>query len=452
MDKAIQKIDHLMWDAEAPNSLPTIAGILVFEHPLNKQNLINVVSKRLFRYERFKKKVILKDGKPMWHEDEKFDLQTHFHHIHLPDNGGYTELQECVSQLISQPLNHNKPLWDVHLIDNYKNGSAVLWRLHHAIGDGMSLVKVVYSLTGNSAKDSLTISGRNRKSKTRKSTGKKEHLAESEKSVFDDAMQLLSNPALLRDTIETNWQTVMEIGELFFGKPVTNTIYKGQLGAAKKAAWTKPLSLVKIKTIAKYYKVKMNDVLVALVAGAIRAHLRLHRQKLGKGMKVVVPINIRKKDDLSDVDNEFSWISLDLPVHIKDFEKRLKFIRKKTAVLKPSAETLFLHEMLHIVADYIPQPVKQMFLEFMGNHIAGVITNMPGPEHPIYFAGEKVEDLTFWVPHTVPLGIGISLMSYDGKVYMGIVTDEGLVNDPDTIVNAFADELNQVEKVILPIG
>jgi diacylglycerol O-acyltransferase len=127
----------------------------------------------------------------------------------------------------------------------------------------------------------------------------------------------------------------------------------------------------------------------------------------------------------------------------------LKFIRKKTVVLKPSAEPVLLHELLHVVADYTPQPVKNMFLEFMGKHIAGVITNVPGPQHPIYFAGEKVEDLSFWVPHTVPLGIGVSLMSYNGKVYMGIVTDEGLVSDPDSIVNAFTEELNRMEMLLL---
>jgi diacylglycerol O-acyltransferase len=116
--------------------------------------------------------------------------------------------------------------------------------------------------------------------------------------------------------------------------------------------------------------------------------------------------------------------------------------------MKPSAAPLLLNGLIHLAADYTPVVAKQVFMEYMGNHIAGAITNVPGPDHPIYLAGEKVEDLVFWIPHTVILGIGISLMSYNGKVYMGIVTDEGLVSDPDMVVDAFTAELNQQEKLL----
>src|ERR1019366_6954423 len=159
MDKPLQRIDHIMWDAESPNSLVTIAGIMAFKERFSKDKLVEIIKKRLLRYDRFQKKVVIKDGNPMWHEDECFQLQTHIHHIALPGKGGYTELQECISDLISQPFNYSKPLWDVHLIDNYNNGSVLLWRLHHSIGDGMSLVKVIFSLTGTSAKDSLSATG-----------------------------------------------------------------------------------------------------------------------------------------------------------------------------------------------------------------------------------------------------------------------------------------------------
>jgi diacylglycerol O-acyltransferase len=103
-------------------------------------------------------------------------------------------------------------------------------------------------------------------------------------------------------------------------------------------------------------------------------------------------------------------------------------------------------QLLHIVADYTPPLAKELFMDYMGKHIAGVITNVPGPDHPIYMAGEKVEDLIFWIPHTSTLGIGISLMSYNSKVYMGIVTDEGLVKDPEVIIDSFIAELNLLKK------
>ena len=110
---------------------------------------------------------------------------------------------------------------------------------------------------------------------------------------------------------------------------------------------------------------------------------------------------------------------------------------------------MLMTEMIHIVADYTPLKAKQKLLGFLGKSIAGVVTNVPGPKHPIYLGGGKVEDLMFWVPHTVPLGVGVSLMSYNEKVYMGIVTDNVLVKDPDIIVKAFASELKRADKLII---
>jgi diacylglycerol O-acyltransferase len=448
MDKPLQRIDHIMWDAESPNSLATIAGILVFKKKLDKEKLLELIGKRLMRFERFQKKVIITNGHPMWHLDDEFHLPSHIHHIALPGKGGHKELQACISDLISQPLNYNKPLWDMHLIDNYNKGSVLLCRVHHALGDGMALVRVIFSLTGTSAKDSLSVPASDIRTKPKKLREELESILGTGMDLYHDARELISNPALLADTLQNNWKTVKELGELVLGKPVTGSMYKGKLGLSKKAAWTEPLSLDTFKALSKYHKVKINDILLALVAGAIRKHLQAHGQKTTEGLKIVIPINLRKGTEIKSMHNEFGWLSLDLPIHLSGFKARLTEIRKKTATMKPSAAPLLLNGLIHLAADYTPVVAKQVFMEYMGNHIAGAITNVPGPDHPIYLAGEKVEDLVFWIPHTVILGIGISLMSYNGKVYMGIVTDEGLVSDPDMVVDAFTAELNQQEKLL----
>jgi WS/DGAT/MGAT family acyltransferase len=267
-------------------------------------------------------------------------------------------------------------------------------------------------------------------------------------NAYEEGIQMLKNPSLFGEVVKNNWRTTKEIGELFLGKTVENTIYKGHMGLTKKAAWAGPVPLETFKRLAKQYHVKINDVLLALVAGAFRKHLIAHHQKVNEGLKIIVPVNLRKQNEIMKLHNEFSFISLDLPVHISSFEKRIAFISEKTTTLKPSAEPLFLNEMLHLLADYTPMAVQKIFMEFMGKHITGVVSNVPGPDHPVYLAGNMVEDLMFWIPHTVSLGIGISLMSYNGKVYMGLVTDEGLVNDPDAIVAAFTNELNQQKKLL----
>jgi len=444
MDKPLKRIDHMMWDAEAPNSLVTIAGLMVFKTPVKKEKVVQVVKDRLLRFERFQKKIVVKEGSPMWRDDEFFQLHTHIHHIALPGKGTYAELQECISDLISQPLNYHKPLWDIHLIDNYNKGSVILWRVHHAVGDGMGLVKVVFSLTGKTASESLKLL--DVKPPIKKSKEKiLNSIAHTGQSTYEEAMHLLKNPSLLRHSLEGTLQATSEIKDLLFGKTL-HTIYKGQLGMAKKAAFTEPLPLETFRMIAHNHGAKINDVLLALVAGAIRKHLLLHKQKAAEGLKVIIPVNLRKENEETVLHNEFSFMSLDLPVNLSSFKKRINYIKNKTAMLKPSAEPLLLNELVHIMADFIPAAPKQLLLEQMGKHIAGVITNVPGPRHPIFLAGKKVEDIMFWVSHTTTLGVGITLMSYNGKVYFGVVTDIGLVNDPDVITSAFTAELNRLQQ------
>ena len=448
MDKPLQRIDHIMWDADTPDSNATIAGIMTFKRKLNKAKMHEVLEKGLMRFERFQKTVIIKDGNPMWHADENFELQNHIHHIALPGKGGYAELQECVSDLISHPLDYTKPLWDIHVIDNYNNGTAIFWRVHHVIGDGMSLVKVIFSLTGITAKDSLMIFGKKDKTKPAKVKDKVEYMIDLGLSLYDEAKQLLHDPSILRDVLQHNWALAKEAGDLFRGRKA-NRLYKGESGQAKKAAWTEPLPLEIFKALGKKYEAKINDIMLAAVAGAMRKHLQKHKQKIVEGVKVVIPVNIRSEGGVNKLNNEFSFITLDLPVHIGSFSKRVAYIKSRTKALKPSANSMLMTEMIHIVADYTPIKAKQKLLAFMGKSIAGVVTNVPGPQHPIYLAGGKVEDLMFWVPHTVPLGMGVSLMSYNGKVYMGIVADNILVKDPDILVKGFAAELKRAEKLLV---
>ena len=447
MDKPLQRIDHIMWDADTPDSIATIAGIMTFKKKLHRAHMLEVLEKGLMKFERFQKTVIVKDGNPMWHLDENFQLQNHIHHIALPGKGGYKELQECVSDLISHPLDYNRPLWDIHVIDNYNNGTAIFWRIHHVIGDGIALVKVIFSLTGITAKDSLAIFGKKEAPKPKKVKDEIEYIIDLGVSLYDDAKQILHNPSILKDMLQHNWQLAKEAGDLVRGRKA-NLLYKGTPGQAKKAAWTEPLPLDAFKGLSKFFDAKINDIMLASLAGAMRKHLLRHKQKAAEGVKVVIPVNLRREGEVNSLNNEFSFITLDLPVHLSSFAKRVAYIKERTAALKPSANSMIMTELIHIVADYTPLAAKQKLLAFLGKSIAGVVTNVPGPKHPIYLAGGKVEDLMFWVPHTVPLGIGVSLMSYNGKVYMGLVTDNVLVKDPDVIVKGFASELKRAQKLI----
>lgn len=450
MDKPLRRIDHMMWDVNTPNSLVTITGMMIFEKKVSARQLTDIIRSRLLRFERFRKKVVIRNKKPMWHLDESFNLESHIHHIALPNPGNYKALQEVISDLISQPLDESKPLWQVHLIDNYNGGTVIVWRLHHAIADGIALIKVVFSLTGTSRADSLRLELEEEEKHREERTLRQDvsQLIHSGADWYHQAQEMMKDPNQIKDALKESWDITKELGRLFFGTSVSDTIYKGKLGYAKKTAWSEALPLQEIKQIGAKHNATVNDMLLALITGALRRHLIKHKQPLDKCIRIVVPVNLRKKEEKIKVHNKIGMLSIELPVHIKSTKERIAYIVEKTELLKHSIEPVLIYNLLNVLADVIPTPLEQKFSDFIGTKIAGVVTNVPGPKSAIYMAGHKVKDMMFWVPQTSPLGIGVSIISYNNRVCLGVVTDVNLVNDPDEIVNGYYKEFEAMRKLL----
>jgi WS/DGAT/MGAT family acyltransferase len=453
MDKPLHNVDHMMWDINDPTSLNTITGMMTFKQKIEKQTLCQIIEERLLSFERFRHKVVEKDGQPVWHNDEDFDLHCHIHHTALPEPGDYQTLQAEISHLMSIPLDHSKPLWKVNLIDNFQGGSVIVYRLHHAIGDGISLIKVVFSLTGDSPEQSLAPLEKDEQPKEKiKSEGIVDQMRKAlytGEAIYNEAQQLLKDPDTLKQNLKDTFDSAMELGKLFFGKSVsgTSSIYKGEMSFRKIPSWThKPLDLLTVKAISKSHGVTINDVLLSMMTGALRYH------QINKGitpqdaLRVVCPVNLRKPGDPIEVENKIGFISLELPIHLENPHDRMTYIREKTELLKKSWEPMLLYNLLHVLADMLPKRVEKLFTDYMGTMVGAVITNVPGPKKPIYLAGKEVNDMVFWVPQTSTLGIGVSLLSYNNKAYLGVVTDPNIVSDPDIIIEGFYKEFEGLKE------
>lgn len=454
MDRPVSKLDHMMYDANVPTSLVTITGMMVFDNKMDKETLMSIIEHRLLKFSRFKEKIVIKSGKPYWHEDELFDLNAHVAHIALPEPGNYNNLQDVVSHLISHPLDSNKPLWKVHLIDNYKGGSAIIWRIHHAIADGIALIKVVFSLTGETKEESLDMDFEPIKKESKKIKEKKTVIEEinslfkSGKEWYHEASEFIKDKDRLKSTFLNALEISNEIGKLVYGKSVDKSLYKGSLSHSKKAAYSEALPLQVIKVIGKHYGVTVNDVLLALITGAIRRHLIAHNQDLNQPIRIVVPVNMRKKDEEIEIKNKVGIITIELPVNEESIEKRIVSIKAKTELLKHSFEPIFIYYLMNIVGDVITPKMEELFIKFFGSKLTGVMTNVPGPRNAIYLGGIEVKDIMFWVPHTILMGIGISIISYNNRVCLGVVTDSNLVKDPDEIVRGYYAEFEEMKKTL----
>src|SRR6185436_6211094 len=139
----------------------------------------------------------------------------------------------------------------------------------------------------------------------------------------------------------------------------------------------------------------------------------------------------------------FGFVFLDVPVGMEHPLQRLYEVRRRMRELKGSYQPVIALALLSAVG-YGPRALQEQVTQLLGANASAVMTNVPGPQHALYFAGERISGLEFWVPQSGGIGMGISILSYDGRIQFGVITDTALVPDPDAIVRRFADEFDQL--------
>lgn len=437
----MSSVDAAWLGMEDPTNLMMVTGVMAMAGKVDVRRLRLLLDRRLAPFGRFHRRVVRprsRGGASHWQDDERFDIENHVSHIALPAPGGDRALSELVSELMSTPLDFTKPLWHMHVVDGYESGSVVIARIHHCIGDGIALVRVMLSLTDESA----TAGPPHRRTERQPSSTPLDWLPAAIARGIAAGQDLVANPERLGDLARLGAHGAYRLGRLVMLPPDPPTIFKGTLGRRKRAAWSEELPLDDFKLIGKAFGATVNDVLVAATAGALRRYLEKRGEPTsGLSIRASVPVNLRPADQAHRLGNSFGLVFLSLPVGVVDPVRRLRAIKEEMDGLKRSPEALVAFGVLSVMG-LAPVEVEQIGLRFFGSKATAVLTNVPGPRQPLYLAGRKLERMMFWVPQSGHLGLGISILSYAGRVMLGIATDEGLVPDPERIVEAFRLELD----------
>jgi WS/DGAT/MGAT family acyltransferase len=441
----MSSVDAAWLGMEDPTNLMMVTGVLMLDGKADIKRLRILLDKRLAPFGRFHQRVVrprTRGSLPHWQDEARFNIDNHVSHIALPAPGGDKALRELVSELMSTPLDTTKPLWHVHLIDRYGRGSVVLARIHHSIADGIALVRVMLSLTDATPNAKP---GR-RRADSENHAGRLEWLPAAVGRGLAAGQRLLDNPAKVGDYARLGVEGAYRLGRLVALPPDPKTPFKGELGRRKRAAWSDPVPLDEFKAIGKAMNATVNDVLVAAATGALRRYLEKKGDNTrGLAIRASVPVNLRPLDQAHKLGNSFGLVFLTLPVGIIDPVRRLREIKKEMDELKRSPEALVAYGVLNLMG-LTPVEVEKLGLRFFGSKATAVLTNVPGPKEPLYLAGQKLDKVMFWVPQSGRLGLGISILSYAGGVMLGVATDEGLVADPEKIVEAFDQEFRALRQ------
>ncbi len=465
MAERMNHADNFWYCMDEPTNLMIITAFMEFNEPLDFNRLFATIESRLASFPRFQKKVVRPRsgvGLPTWKTDPNYDLRSHLQRVALPDPGDKVELQKMIANLMVSPLAPNRPLWQVHLIENYGKGCVLFFKIHHCIADGIALTHVLLS-TADTDPDAPWPKSREKKDTRTRSfdsplpihstiRGIKETISFTQKlgkKLTKEIGKAISDPAHLKQLaktssrLPTDFVSVLSKHTIMNSDP--NTAFKGKLGVRKKVAWTEPMALDRIKKVGKAINTAtLNDVLIATVTGAMRRYLKTRKTPVNElDLRVTVPVNIRKPGTEFELGNKFSLVFLPLPVHLEDPILRLKEVKRRMDRLKKSPDPYINFGLLSSIG-YLPPGIAKKASALFGNKASGVLTNVPGPRQPLYFAGKKIDKFMFWVPRSGRIGLGISILSYNNNVIVGIASDEGLMPDPEVLLEGFEDEFNNL--------
>jgi hypothetical protein len=180
---------------------------------------------------------------------------------------------------------------------------------------------------------------------------------------------------------------------------------------------------------------------MAALAGALRRYLLAHGP-LARTLQVrgVIPVNLRRASEAHELGNRFGLVFLQLPLGVGSARARLVEVRRRMRALKESPGAAAIFELLWLMGR-APRPLFDAVIDLFATKATAVVTNVIGPREPLWILGSKLRQAMFWVPCAGHLGLGVSLLSYAGQVWVGVHTDVGLIPDPQAIVSAFEEEL-----------
>jgi diacylglycerol O-acyltransferase / wax synthase len=433
---------------DRPTNLMVVNALLWTGEAVDAARLREVLRERLVeRFPRFRRRVAeprLGLGLPSWEDDPQFDLDLHLHRIALPAPGDREALQEVAADLMAVPLDRSRPLWDVHLIEGFGEGTAILARMHHCIADGIALARVLLSLTDEQADaglapevaadeshgplDLLTAPAR---------AGL--HVAEA---AMREAREVTAHPAARAAGLLGGAAAESRaVAKLLLTGPDRGSPLRGEPGVGRRVAWRERIALDEVKAIADATGTTVNDVVLAAVTGALRRYLA-DRGAVPESIRAMVPFNLRPLDRPlpRELGNRFGLVYLELPLAVEDRAERLAELHRRMDAIKRSPEGSVAYAVLGLVGA-LPPIAEQRAIDLFSDKATAVMTNVPGPRRPVYIAGARVKGALAWVPAGGRIGVGLSIFSYDGGISVGLQTAASLVPEPQVIVDALAGEL-----------
>ena len=433
-----------------------VGGVVIFEVPesgFDYERLVGLIRDRISLVPRYRQRVRWVPGhiaNPVWADDELFDVTYHVRRSALPRPGTDDQLNELVARIMSRPLDRTRPLWEMYLVEGLEdNRFAVLTKTHHAMVDGATAVDIGQVILDPSPEPR----------ELPEDTWRPLREPSSAELVAGAVNEIARSPKAVLDTVRGGLidvqATVGQVGRGAVGlasavrtmaRPASSSPLNAPIGGARRYATTET-DLEKLKTIKRAHGGTINDIVLTILAGALRSWMMTRGEPVTprSSIRAMVPVSVRTPGDASG--NQIAAFLCDLPVGEPDPVIRLQRIRFEMDMLKETGQMLGATALVG-VASFTPPTVHSLgarVVSGLSRRVYNVvITNVPGPQFPLYAGGALMLAAYPVVPLARGQAVSIGLTSYDGGIFFGLNADREAMPDVEVLAQCIDDAIDEM--------
>jgi WS/DGAT/MGAT family acyltransferase len=437
-----------------------VASTMLFEGPAPEhREFRDHIASRLHLVPRFRQKlrfVPLGQGRPVWVDDPHLNLDYHVRHTALPPPGSLEQLRTLAARIFSQRLDRSKPVWETWLVEGVEGGRfAVIGKSHHCLVDGVSgvdITTVLYDLEADtpSSPPAEPWAPDPEPSDTELLGEALVERVIDPREVARGARALFRAPRRVAEALVDRLEAAGTTARAGFAAPPSP--FNVEIGPYRRFAWVSA-DLDEFKRIKNALGGTVNDVVLAAVAGALGRYLRARGHSIHElELKALVPISVRASEEHGALGNRVSAMYAPLPVWAEDPAERLRLVSAAMGDLKESKQAVGA-QMLTGLADFAPPTIvgQAARLQSRQRFFNMVVTNIPGPQIPIYLLGRRLEAVFPMVPLAKRQALCFGIMSYNGQVNFGLIGDYDAMPDLEALAGDLSDSIAELAE-LAPAG
>jgi len=439
LHRRLTSVDALFLYAEKPTQPMHVGGCLIYEGHVSRDELIRMLQQRMHLLPRYRQKVVFPPfglAHPTWEDDPDFDIARHVDERTLPEPGDDRALSEAGGDAFAGMLDRDRPLWKLCLLQGRADGNtAAVWKIHHAMVDGVSgvdLTMVLHGLTPETSTPAEPASWQPAPlpdAIALLQSAVQDRLVEAAQFWTQEGFRLFRPAEASNRARQLTQSLSSSLPSLL--KPVPRTPFNAPLSAERRFAWAE-LSFTEVRAIRAALGGTVNDVVLTVVAGGLGRYLRAHGHATeGVELRAMCPVSMRRPEERGALGNLVSIMLAPLHVGILDPVERLAAERGAMEALKRQDQAAGLYEMTQLL-NSVP-PLLQAIggaLTLPQTLLNTVSTNVPGPQIPLYLGPHKLVGWCPLIPLASDIGLCNAILSYNQRLTIGATVDPRLVPDP----------------------